>query len=131
MGRCICLDTILLICFNECHHCICLETTAILSCKADIHKPDPRYQEWHNYLYFNQLLEECFCQGLHKLEFMWCNYSRAHDCICIGLITNALGTASCRGDSSHQQHFCICSYISDSSYQKCQAINTKHFSHTC
>ena len=119
MGRCICLDTVLQICFNEFHQCICLEATTILSCKADIHKSDHGYQEWHNYLYFNQLLTECFCKRLDKLKFLWCNDSHnSHNCICIELITHAFGSESCRGGLSRQQHFCICSYISDKTYQK-------------
>lgn len=131
MTRCICLDTILHNCFNDSHYCICLKNTPILSCKAIIHRTEPTYQEWHNYLYFNNLLDECFCHELHELEFMWCNYLQSHNCICVELTKHALGTESCRGEIKSQQHLCVCSYISDSTYQKCKAKNTKHFSLTC
>ena len=131
MNRCICLDTILFVCFNDCHRCICPKNRNIDSCQADIHKDHPEYDNYRKYLLLNKKISECFCNRTSRLKFMWCEYLAEHNCICEDLITNGFGTDSCRAELKLQNHFCICSHILDIEVQKCRATNTKHFTHTC
>ena len=131
MSRCICLDTILFVCFNEHHRCICPKGHHLYSCKADIHNDSPDYPTHRKYLSLNKLLTECFCKKLDQLKFKWCEYLHPHNCICESLIKNGFGTESCNAQLKTHKHFCVCLHISDINHEKCRARNTKHYTHTC